>query len=131
MRGFAKVLCAACLMVLPLPVVAQDEVAEEQPAAAQAPEPLTVWAAGDIESLRFLGDNRVGPRFDKDAELEVILEADGRYRVRGGDEYGWVAITDTTTTAPLPKFDLGSLNLDPSTFGAPQLPPPNPTGAGN
>ena len=110
-------------------------LAEDDGAVPSEPEAATVmvWATGDIESQRFLGDSRVGPRFEDNTELEVITSAEGRYRVRAGDDYGWVAIADTTTTPPLPKFDLSSLNLDPATFGIPQLPPPNSdsSGAGN
>lgn len=97
-----------------------ETVEAETEAAAVLPE--RVWAIEAVESMRFPDADVVGPRFEEDAELEVLTAEGERYRVRLGDKYGWVAITAVSTEEPAaPAFDLGSFQLDANSFGGGSL----------
>jgi len=109
---------------------AQDSSETEPPIDAALAGPVTVWADGDVESRRFFGEALVGPRFEDKTELQVVFQQGDRYRVRSGDDFGWVSVSATTTTRPPLSLDLNSLSFDPALLGGPQLPPPNTTGAG-
>ncbi len=116
----ALFLALAVTLALPATALAQDA----EPAVVAPTLPSAVWTTSEVETVRFLDATIVGPRFETGDELEVLDRAGDRYRVRKGDAYGWLPISTVSVEAPGGvTLDLGSLNLDPSAFGRPSLPP--------
>lgn len=69
-----------------------------------------VWAADEIKSLRFPDATTVGPVFQKDTRLEVLVREGDRLRVHAGDTYGWIPASAVTSVAPpMPAFDQAQL----------------------
>lgn len=59
-----------------------------------------VYAVGEVSSVRFADADVKGPTFAANAQLDVLLRDGARVRVRAGDDYGWVAASSVTATAP-------------------------------
>jgi hypothetical protein len=60
------------------------------------------WLTADVVSERFLGETVLGPKFTNGEQVELIVEENGKARVRDGDHYGWVPVASLTSTAPTP-----------------------------
>lgn len=50
-----------------------------------------VWVAEDVQSMRFLNEEAVGPFFGAGDRVEVVYREAGQVRLKKGLEFGWVA----------------------------------------
>lgn len=69
-----------------------------------------VYAIAETSSVRFPDAATVGPTFQKDTRLEVLVREGDRLRVHAGDSYGWIpAAAVTSVGPPMPAFDEAQL----------------------
>ncbi|MBT3223716.1 MAG: hypothetical protein HN348_32000 [Proteobacteria bacterium] len=59
-----------------------------------------VWVAEDVQSMRFVNEEVVGPFFSAGDRVEVVFREAGQVRLKKGLEFGWVAEAQVTDKEP-------------------------------
>lgn len=81
------------MMILVALTLGADALAEDAYTIAETP------------STRFPDADVAGPSFDANLRVEVLVHDGDRLRVRDGDDYGWIAASAVTASAPDPMSD--------------------------
>ncbi|MEQ1565234.1 MAG: hypothetical protein ABMA64_06320 [Myxococcota bacterium] len=80
--------------------------------------PSARFVAAEVVSERFPGETAPGPTFTAGEQVEVLIEENGKVRIRSGEKYGWVAVAALGAAPP-------ATAVDPNLLGGlqPLLPP--------
>lgn len=87
------------------------------PARAQALAPAAdAWLAADAPLLRWPDAEFVVSQLTAGTQVELIIELDGRWRVRKGADFGWIPAANLTATNPAPPAVDGGGMMIPLTL---------------